>query len=87
MTRNGDMFGGRVGGLGDRWFTAPVNTRHRGYFYRFFAGDQANPDMGDAPLLKAFGIGGAAMIAARRNAVFVGAGEWKRRNLFSERDG
>lgn len=27
MTRNGDMFGIRVSGLGDRWFTAPVNTR------------------------------------------------------------
>lgn len=26
MTRNGNMFGIRVSGLGERWFTAPVNT-------------------------------------------------------------
>ncbi len=25
-TRNGNMFGIRVSGLGERWFTAPVNT-------------------------------------------------------------
>ena len=28
MTRNGNMFGIRVSGLGERWFTAPVNTPH-----------------------------------------------------------
>ncbi len=83
MTRNGDMFGIRVSGLGDRWFTAPVNTP-QGYFYRF-SQDQANPDMGDSAITETFGIGGAAMIAAHGVTRFVGAGEWKRRNLFLKR--
>lgn len=37
MTRNGDMFGIRISGLGDRWFTAPVNTP-QGLFFTGFAG-------------------------------------------------
>ena len=47
MTRNGDMFGIRVSGLGDRWFTAPVNTP-QGLFFTGFSQEQANPDMGDS---------------------------------------
>lgn len=84
MTRNGDMFGIRVSGLGDRWFTAPVNTP-QGLFFTGFSQDQANPDMGDSAITETFGIGGAAMIAAPGVTRFVGAGEWKRRNLFLKR--
>ncbi len=40
MTRNGDMFGIRVGGLSDRWFTAPVNTPQG--LYTGFSQDQAS---------------------------------------------
>ena len=73
MTRNGDMFGIRVSGLGDRWFTAPVNTP-QGLFFTGFAQEQANPDMGDSAITETFGIGGAAMIAAPGVTRFVGAG-------------
>ncbi|CHD23202.1 Protein of uncharacterised function (DUF1116) [Salmonella enterica subsp. enterica serovar Typhi] len=75
MTRNGDMFGIRVSGLGDRWFTAPVNTP-QGLFFTGFSQDQANPDMGDSAITETFGIGGAAMIAAPGVTRFVGAGDW-----------
>lgn len=79
MTRNGDMFGIRVSGLGDRWFTAPVNTP-QGLFFTGFSQEQANPDMGDSAITETFGIGGAAMIAAPGVTRFVGAGGWRRRN-------
>ncbi|MEA7609705.1 DUF1116 domain-containing protein, partial [Salmonella enterica subsp. enterica serovar Virginia] len=43
-------FGIRVSGLGDRWFTAPVNTP-QGLFFTGFSQDQANPDMGDSAII------------------------------------
>lgn len=73
MTRNGNMFGIRVSGLGERWFTAPVNTP-QGLFFTGFSQEQANPDMGDSAITETFGIGGAAMIAAPGVTRFVGAG-------------
>lgn len=73
MTRNGKMFGIRVSGLGDRWFTAPVNMP-QGLFFTGYSQQQANPDMGDSAITEAFGIGGAAMIAAPGVTRFVGAG-------------
>lgn len=73
MTRNGERFGIRVSGLGDRWFTAPVNMP-QGLFFTGYTQDQANPDMGDSAITETFGIGGAAMIAAPGVTRFVGAG-------------
>ena len=73
MTRNGQDFGIRVSGLGDRWFTAPVNTP-QGLFFTGFSQDDANPDIGDSAITETFGIGGAAMIAAPGVTRFVGAG-------------
>ncbi len=73
MTRNGRNFGIRVSGLGDRWFTAPVNTP-QGLFFTGFSQDDANPDIGDSAITETFGIGGAAMIAAPGVTRFVGAG-------------
>ncbi len=81
MTRNGDMFGIRVGGLGDRWFTALL-IRRRGYFLPVFAGS-GQRTWATAPLLKRLSIGGAA-IAARRNA-FCRCRGMERRNLFLKR--
>lgn len=83
MTRNGDMFGIRVSGLGDRWFTAPVNTP-QGLFFTGFSQDQANPDMGDSAITETFGIGGAAMIAAPGVTRFVGAGGMEAAKSVSE---
>lgn len=73
MTRNGRDFGIRVSGLGDRWFTAPVNTPV-GLFFTGYSQDDANPDIGDSAITECLGIGGAAMIAAPGVTRFVGAG-------------
>lgn len=73
MTRNGRDFGIRVSGLGDRWFTAPVNTPE-GLFFTGFSQADANPDIGDSAITETLGIGGAAMIAAPGVTRFVGAG-------------
>ncbi|HDS7793505.1 TPA: DUF1116 domain-containing protein [Raoultella ornithinolytica] len=73
MTRNGQMFGIRVSGLGDRWFTAPVNTP-QGLFFTGYSQADANPDIGDSAITETYGIGGAAMVAAPGVTRFVGAG-------------
>lgn len=73
MTRNGKEFGIKVSGLGDQWFTAPVNTP-QGLFFTGYSQDQANSDIGDSAITETFGVGGAAMIAAPGVTRFVGAG-------------
>ena len=73
MTRNGRDFGIRVSGLGDQWFTAPVNTP-QGLFFTGYSQDDANPDIGDSAITETFGVGGAAMLAAPGVTRFVGAG-------------
>lgn len=73
MTRNGKDFAIRVSGLGDQWFTAPVNTPE-GLFFTGYSQDDANPDIGDSAITEAFGVGGMAMIAAPGVTRFVGAG-------------
>ncbi|GKX56878.1 hypothetical protein SOASR030_29900 [Leminorella grimontii] len=73
MTRNGENFGIKVSGLGDRWFTAPVNTPE-GLFFTGYSQADANPDIGDSAITETFGIGGAAMVAAPGVTRFVGAG-------------
>jgi hypothetical protein len=73
MCRNGTDFGIRVAGLGDAWFTAPVETPQGLYFPGFSAAD-ANPDIGDSAILEAVGLGAFSMAAAPAVAGFVGAG-------------
>src|SRR5204863_4338570 len=73
MSRNGTDFGIRVSGLGDAWFTAPVEMPQGLYFPGYSAAD-ANPDMGDSAILEAVGLGAFAMAAAPAVAGFVGAG-------------
>ena len=73
MTRNGKDFGIRVSGLGDQWFTAPVNTP-RGLYFTGYSQEQACPDLGDSAILETFGLGGMSMIAAPVVTRFVGAG-------------
>ncbi|SER84575.1 Protein of unknown function [Propionibacterium cyclohexanicum] len=73
MCRNGHEFGIRVSGLGERWFTAPVNTP-QGLFFTGFDQSQACPDMGDSAILETFGLGGMSMVAAPGVTRFVGAG-------------
>jgi hypothetical protein len=73
MCRNGTDFGIRVAGLGDAWFTAPVEMPQGLYFPGHSAAD-ANPDMGDSAILESVGLGAFAMAAAPAVAGFVGAG-------------
>jgi hypothetical protein len=73
MSRNGHHFGIRISGMGDEWFTAPVNTPDGLYFTGYSSAD-ANPDMGDSAITETFGVGGMAMIAAPAVTRFVGAG-------------
>ena len=73
MCRNGYEFGIRIAGMGDEWFTAPVNTP-QGLFFTGYSQDDACPDMGDSAITETFGVGGFAMVAAPGVTRFVGAG-------------
>lgn len=73
MCRNGTDFGLRVAGLGDAWFTAPVELPH-GLFFPGFSAADANPDLGDSAIVETVGLGAFAMAAAPAVAGFVGAG-------------
>lgn len=73
MCRNGKEFGIRISGMGDQWFTAPVNTP-QGLFFTGYTQDDANPDIGDSAITETLGVGGMAMIAAPGVTRFVGAG-------------
>jgi succinyl-CoA synthetase alpha subunit len=73
MCRNGKDFGIRISGMGDEWFTAPVNTP-QGLYFTGYSGQDASPDMGDSAITETFGVGGMAMVAAPAVTRFVGAG-------------
>jgi Protein of unknown function (DUF1116) len=73
LARNGTDFGIRVSGLGDRWFTAPVEMPV-GLYFAGFGPDDANPDMGDSAIVETIGLGGGAMAASPAVARFLGAG-------------
>lgn len=73
MCRNGYEFAIRVSGMGDQWFTAPVNMPE-GLFFTGYSQEDANPDIGDSAITETFGVGAMAMIAAPGVTRFVGAG-------------
>jgi hypothetical protein len=73
MARNGTDFGVRIGALGERWFTAPVQMPKGLYFPGFSAAD-ANPDIGDSAIVETLGLGAFAMAASPAVAQFVGVG-------------
>ncbi|WP_375789428.1 DUF1116 domain-containing protein [Bradyrhizobium sp. Pha-3] len=73
MCRNGTDFGIRVSGLGEQWFTAPVEMPE-GLYFAGYSEKDANPDMGDSAIVETIGLGGFAMAAAPAVAGFVGAG-------------
>src|SRR5699024_4741193 len=54
MSRNGYEFGIKVSGLGDQWFTAPVNTPD-GLYFSGYNTEDANPDMGDSAITETYG--------------------------------
>jgi len=71
MARNGVMFGIRVSGLGDRWFTIPAPVVN-GLFFPGYSTADAAPDLGDSAITETAGVGGFAMAAAPAIARFVG---------------
>ena len=73
MCRNGQEFGIRISGMGDQWFTGPVNTP-QGLYFAGYSGEDANTDIGDSAITETFGVGGMAMIAAPAVTRFVGSG-------------
>ena len=73
MARNGTDFGIRLAGLGDRWFTAPVEMP-KGLYFPGFGPEDASPDMGDSAILETIGLGAFAMAASPSVVRFVGAG-------------
>ncbi len=76
MCRNGKEFGIRIAGMGDEWFTGPVNTPN-GLYFTGYDKEDACPDMGDSAITETFGVGGMAMIAAPAVTRFVGAGGYE----------
>lgn len=82
MCRNGTEFGIRVSGLGDRWFTAPVEMPEGLYFPGYSEAD-ANPDIGDSAIVETIGLGGFAMGASPAVAGFVGAGSPSSAGVFT----
>ena len=73
MARNGENFGIKIAGMGDEWFTAPVNTP-QGLYFTGYSGEDASKDLGDSAITETFGVGGMAMIAAPAVTRFVGTG-------------
>lgn len=76
MCRNGKDFGIRIAGMGDQWFTGPVNTP-KGLYFTGYDSEDACADMGDSAITETFGVGGMAMIAAPAVTRFVGAGGYE----------
>ena len=76
MCRNGVDFGIRIAGMGDEWFTGPVNTP-QGLYFTGYDGEDACPDIGDSAITETVGVGGMAMIAAPAVTRFVGAGGYE----------
>ncbi len=76
MCRNGVEFGIRISGMGDEWFTGPVNTP-QGLYFTGYDGEDACPDIGDSAITETHGVGGMAMIAAPAVTRFVGAGGYE----------
>ncbi|MCC5911404.1 MAG: DUF1116 domain-containing protein [Clostridiaceae bacterium] len=70
MARNGTEFGIRVSGLGDRWFTGPVQQPDGLYFSGYTAED-ANGDIGDSTITETSGIGAFAMASAPAIVQFI----------------
>jgi hypothetical protein len=70
MARNGTDFGIRVGGLGERWFTAAVAVP-QGLYFPGFTAEDASGDIGDSTITETAGIGAFAMASAPAIVTFV----------------
>ncbi len=73
MCRNGVDFGVRVSGLGDTWWSGPVN-QPQGMYFAGYNVEDGNPDIGDSAIMETIGLGGMALPAAPAVIGFVGSG-------------
>lgn len=76
LCRNGVNFGIRIAGMGDQWFTGPVNIP-KGLYFTGYDAEDGCPDIGDSAITETLGVGGVAMIAAPAVTRFVGAGGYQ----------
>jgi hypothetical protein len=72
MSRNAHDFGLRVGGLADRWVTAPTPPMDEAVYRSGYGVTDAAGDIGDSAILEVVGLGGMAIAAAPTVAAFVG---------------
>lgn len=72
MSRNGEDFMLRVGGLGHRWLVAPVSPMDEAVYYTGYTVADAAGDIGDSAIIEACGLGGMAIAGAPTIAPFVG---------------
>ena len=70
MARNGTDFGIRVSGLGDAWFTAPVEQPD-GLYFPGYTSEDASGDIGDSTITETTGIGAYAMASAPAIVQFI----------------
>lgn len=84
MSRNGVEFGVRVSGLGNTWWTGPVNRPEGMYFAGYNAND-GNPDIGDSAIMETIGLGGMALPASPAVIGFVGSGTFSDAELIFRR--
>lgn len=68
---NGATVGIRVGGLGGRWWTAPVPIA-RGQYFEGYKETDAGPIIGDSEIAETMGLGAFAMAGAPALARYVG---------------
>ena len=71
MARNEVMFGIRLSGLGERWFTTQAPIVDGLYFPGYSPADAA-PDLGDSTITETAGLRGFAMAASPAIVQFVG---------------
>lgn len=84
MCRNGVDFGLRISGLGETWWTGPVN-RPQGMYFAGYGPDDGNPDIGDSAIMETIGLGGMALPAAPAVIGFVGSGTFADAQAFFQR--
>ncbi|MDA1330076.1 MAG: DUF1116 domain-containing protein [Chloroflexi bacterium] len=70
MARNGTDFGIRVSGLGEDWFTAPVEQPD-GLYFPGYTSEDASGDIGDSTITETTGIGAFAMASAPAIVQFI----------------
>jgi len=83
MAGNGTDFGIRVSGLGESWFVAPV-SQPGGMFLPGYSQADANPPIGDGPIMESYGLGAFALAGAPTVMAFIGGTAAEAREVTQE---